>query len=118
MIKTSLNFRLTAPTRGGIEIDPSAPHSRGRSTAGTGSRPRICDNDAAAGIYISDGTRLRYLGFPKAWLAVSYANEELKSRQLLSCAMEVDDDRFDSTEIQGLYRSDRYPFRGEKALDT
>lgn len=77
----------------------------------------MCDFEVPAGLYIRKGTRLQYVGFPKVSLAVRYANEELTPHQLLSCTMEVEDDRFDGTEIRGLYRSDRYPFRGEKVLN-
>lgn len=119
MIKTSLTFHLSAGLTDGIAIDPSTSTlDHGRNVTLPKSGIHMCDYDARAGLYLRQGLRLRDQGFPHASLAIRYANDELSSHQLRSCTMEVEDHRFDGTEIQALYGTDRYPLRARKAAGT
>lgn len=107
MIKTSQTFQRSAGHPQRIAIDPSMLE-HGRNLRLPKSRMKVCDYDAPAGLYVRQGLRLRYQAFPLASLAIRYANEELSLHELRSCTMEMDEDRFDGTQIRALYRFVRY----------
>jgi hypothetical protein len=116
MIRTSMSFTSQRSKDGRATDAQSAPQTAGVRAASPRTRSRKCNYDAPAGLYIREASRLRYVSFAKAALAVRHANENLSPRQLLSCAMEVDDVRFVGEEMQGLYNSPLYPLsRGTKA---
>lgn len=119
MIRTSMSFNKNRGTHAQAADTQSAPQTAGiRTAAPPRARLRKCNYDAPAGLYIREASRLRYVSFTQASLAVRHANENLSPRQLLSCAMEVDDLRFAGEEVQELYHSPLYPLTRSVKADA
>ena len=112
MIRTSLKFMTRrGRTHQSIEAGPLSRLTvvRGGTTRERSKPTRPCDYEVPAGLFIREASRLRYQAFDRVALAVQHANENLTSRQLMSCTMEVDDRRFDADGIRQLYFAPDYP---------
>ncbi len=118
MIRTSLSFTKRGGKDGRTAVAQPVSQTAGVRTASPRARSRKCNYDAPAGLYIREASRLRYVSFAQASLAVRHANEALSPRQLLSCTMEVDDLRFVGEEVQGLYNSPLYPLSRAAGVDA
>jgi hypothetical protein len=72
------------------------------------------DYNAPAELFPTRGRRgsrrpMSYRRFDTAALAIRFAIEELPAAMLLGTYLQVEDDRFDSEQIQALYDSAAYP---------
>lgn len=56
-------------------------------------------------------TREKYRRFDTAAEAICYAVETLRTPKAFSASLQVDDERFNSTEIERLYEADDFPLR-------
>jgi hypothetical protein len=101
--------------------EPAAPSAASQAAAARAEprrRARACDYDAPAGLYVRMGSRLAYRAFGSVSLALQHANENLTPRQLLSCAMEVDNARFTGDEVRALYLAPAYPLERSAMADA
>ncbi len=57
-----------------------------------------------------------YQRFDRAADAIRFAIEELAPKQLAGAYLEIDEARFDSIAIRGLYDSAEYPFERRAAI--
>ncbi len=72
------------------------------------------DYDAPAELFLSRNTkrnRQKYRRFATAAEAVRYAVEDLPALRSLGAWLQVGDKRFNSDEIERLYKSSDYPLR-------
>ena len=72
------------------------------------------DYNAPAGLFLSKpakGSRIKYRRFATAAEALRYAVEELRTPKAFGAHLEVEDQRFNSNEIERLYEADDYPLR-------
>jgi len=71
------------------------------------------DYTASAGLYpcktVRRASRLRYKRFESVAEALRFAIEDMPSSMLRGCVLEVDEARFDGTQMQKLYDADSYP---------
>jgi hypothetical protein len=68
------------------------------------------DYEASAGLFAAQGrSGLRYRRFDRAAEAIRYAIEKLPAKELSGTSLEVNDERYNATQIRALYQSDRYP---------
>ena len=68
------------------------------------------DYTASAELFVAKGrSGLRYRHFPKAAEAIRYAIEKLPPKVLSGTSLEVNDERYNATQIRTLYESERYP---------
>jgi len=68
------------------------------------------DYTASAELFVAKGrSGLRYRRFPKAAEAIRYAIEKLPPKVLSGTSLEVNDERYNATQIRTLYESERYP---------
>lgn len=82
---------------------------------GIGGTAELFDYTTAAELYSSKSGRLGrrpliYRRFATAAEAIRFAIENLPPQFLENSYLEVDETRFPSAEIRGLYASTRYPF--------
>jgi hypothetical protein len=69
------------------------------------------DYKASAELFAAKGrSGLRYRRFAQAAEAIRYAIEELPLKVLLGTSLEVNDERYNATQIRALYESQHYPF--------
>jgi len=69
------------------------------------------DYTASAELFAAKGrSGLRYLRFARAAEAIRYAVETLPPKVLSGTSLEVNDERYNATQIRALYESQRYPF--------
>jgi len=59
-------------------------------------------------------SRVRYQRFARAAEAIRYAIENLPAKDLAGTSLEVNDARYNATEIRALYDSRRYPLARRK----
>jgi hypothetical protein len=72
------------------------------------------DYNAPAEVFLSKpakGSRTKYRRFATAAEALRYAVEELRTPKAFGAWLEVEDERFNSSEIQSLYETEDYPLR-------
>jgi hypothetical protein len=75
------------------------------------SRMSTFDYKASAELFAAKGrSGLRYRRFAQAAEAIRYAVEELPPKVFLGTSLEVNDERYNATQIRALYESQRYPF--------
>ena len=68
------------------------------------------DYTASAELFAAQGrSGLRYRRFDRAAEAIKYAIEKLPPKALSGTSLEVNDARYNTTEIRALYESERYP---------
>jgi hypothetical protein len=69
------------------------------------------DYTASAELFAAKGrSGLRYRRFARAAEAIRYAVEKLPPKVLSGTSLEVNDERYNATQIRALYESQRYPF--------
>jgi len=69
------------------------------------------DYTASAELFAAKGrSGLRYLRFARAAEAIRYAVEILPPKVLSCTSLEVNNERYNATQIRHLYESQRYPF--------
>jgi hypothetical protein len=69
------------------------------------------DYTASAELFAAKGrSGLRYLRFARAAEAIRYAVEKLPPKVLSCTSLEVNNERYNATQIRLLYESQRYPF--------
>ena len=69
------------------------------------------DYTASAELFAGQGrSGLRYRRFAQAAEAIRYAIEKLSPKVLSGTSFEVNDERYNATQIRALYESQRYPF--------
>jgi hypothetical protein len=69
------------------------------------------DYTASAELFAAKGrSGLRYLRFARAAEAIRYAVETLPPKVLSGTSLEVNDERYNATQIRALYESQSYPF--------
>jgi len=69
------------------------------------------DYTASAELFAAKGrSGLRYRRFARAAEAIRYAVEELPPKVFLGTSLEVNDERYNATQIRALYESKHYPF--------
>ena len=75
------------------------------------------DYTASAELFAAKGrSGLQYLRFAQDAEAIRYAVEMLPAKVLSGASLEVNDERYNATQIRALYESQRYPFtRNERA---
>jgi hypothetical protein len=70
------------------------------------------DYAASAELFARQGrSGLRYRRFARAAEAIRYAIEKLPPKVLSGTSLEVNDERYNATQIRALYDSERYPLR-------
>ena len=68
------------------------------------------DYTASAELFAGQGrSGLRYRRFAQAAEAIRYAIEKLSPKVLSGTSLEVNDERYNATQIRALYESERYP---------
>ena len=76
------------------------------------------DYTASAELFAAKGRPgLRYLRFARAAEAIRHAAEMLPPIVLSGTSLEVNDGRFNATQIRALYESQRYPLPATSAHD-
>jgi len=69
------------------------------------------DYTASAELFAAKGrSGLRYLRFARAAEAIRYAVETLPPKVPSGTSLEVNDERYNATQIRALYESQSYPF--------
>jgi hypothetical protein len=69
------------------------------------------DYKASAELFAAKGrSGLRYRRFARAAEAIRYAVEKFPPKVFLGTSLEVNDERYNATQIRALYESPRYPF--------
>ena len=69
------------------------------------------DYKASAGLFAAKcRSGLQYRRFAQAAEATGYAVEELPPKVFLATSLDVNDERYNATQIRALYESQRYPF--------
>jgi hypothetical protein len=75
----------------------------------------IFDYAASAELFAAKGrSGLRYRRFAQAAEAIGYAIEKLPAKVLTGTSLEVNDERYNATQIRALYESERYPLSRKK----
>jgi hypothetical protein len=72
------------------------------------------DYNAPAELFLAKpakGSRTKYRRFATAAEALRYAVEDLRTPKAFGAWLEVEDERFNSSEIQRLYEASDYPLR-------
>ena len=75
------------------------------------------DYNAPAELFLAKrakSSRENYRRFATAAEAIRYAVETLRTPKAFGASLEVGDERFNSSEIQRLYKADDYPLRKRK----
>jgi len=79
-------------------------------------RAELFDYDSEAELFSAKGKNsqrhpLGYKRFARAADAIRFAIEELPADLLMGTCLQVDEERYDSKKIRGLYESAEYPLR-------
>ena len=72
------------------------------------------DSNAPAELFLAKPAKLcrsKYRRFPSAAEALRFAVEDLRTPMAFGAWLQVDDERFNSNDIQRLYAADEYPLR-------
>jgi hypothetical protein len=72
------------------------------------------DYDAPAELFLAKPAKLcrsKYRRFPTAAEALRFAVEDLRTPMAFGAWLEVEEERFNSQDIQRLYAADEYPLR-------
>ena len=68
------------------------------------------DYEASAELFAGHGrSGIRYQRFLRAAEAIRYAIEKLPTKALAATSLQVNDDRYNATQIRMLYEDERYP---------
>jgi hypothetical protein len=72
------------------------------------------DYEASAELFAAQGhSGIRYQRFPRAAEAIRYASEKHPTKALAATSLQVNDERYNATQIRKLYDEERYPLTRE-----